>query len=854
MGLIKSLAQITAADQPLVGGKAYNCARLLQAGFPVPDGFVLPADAQDGLMAAAEFQNALMRLPAETLFAVRSSAADEDGSAHSFAGIHETRLNVTRPGLEDAIDACRASVESTQALAYRRAQGLSLDQLQTGVLVQVMIRAVVSGVAFTMNPLTGASDEMVISASWGLGEALVGGHVEPDEFRVRKSDGTLLSSHIGGKLHRVISERGVSRLVETETDERARPSLTAAQLCELAALVVRVEEHYNAAQDVEWCHDGAQFWIVQSRPVTAMQAVSSSATQTAHLDIEWTRANAREVLPDLPSPQVLFALCDILDRGMRAYSGNLLAPEAELGPTIKAFYGRPYFNLSQFRHICRMTGSDMASVLRGVGHEGEIRPEDELATRPALKDFLRGLPAMLRAGWMQLRAGKLVRQELARVREDMALLNSRDPLTLTDEEIVAFLQKWNDEAAERLQIVFVMTAVTIYEAPLKKICERVGFPYEKLLHTHLARGAKSVSAQQGFDLLTLANLARGEEVAREYFMRSDSDFKDFRSELRGTEFLVQFELFLEKYGHRGPYESDWSLPRYSEDPQPLLFAVSIHVQAPDCPSPEAIIARQEREATQAWQAFTKRLNWWQRLSWLPRVSLLLRRAKRMYVWRELCRSEMMRPTSAIRQWLLEMADRFVERGLLEYRDDFFFLTREEIAAGLGQPVEAAQFRSIVAARKAEIEMWRKLEMPLLMRESELPALIERRAIEDDVFLAGKDFKEQLLRGLCVSAGYAEGEVLVMRDPAEFARMKRGAILVAPATDPAWTPLFTLASGIIVEVGGTLSHASTVAREYGLPALANLKDATKILKDGDRVQLDATNGTVRIVSRSPTGGA
>jgi pyruvate,water dikinase len=234
--------------------------------------------------------------------------------------------------------------------------------------------------------------------------------------------------------------------------------------------------------------------------------------------------------------------------------------------------------------------------------------------------------------------------------------------------------------------------------------------------------------------------------------------------------------------------------------------------------------------------------------------LLLKRAKRMYVWRELCRSEMMRPTSAIRHWLLTMADRFVERGLIEYRDDFFFLTRGEIAAGLAQPEAAARFRSIVAARKAEIQMWRQLEMPLLMRESELPALIERRANKDDLVLAGTSVVEeqQLMRGLCVSAGYAEGEVLVMRDPAEFARMKRGAILVAPATDPAWTPLFTLASGIIIEVGGTLSHASTVAREYGLPALANLKDATRILKDGDRVQLDATGGTVRIVSRRSDG--
>lgn len=849
MGLIKSLEQITADDRSRVGGKAYNCARLLQAGFPVPDGFVLMADAPEDSFAPGELRDALARLSQDTLLAVRSSAADEDGAAHSFAGIHETKLNVTRKGLKDAIRACRVSVESAQALAYRRAQGLKTDGLQTGVLVQKMIPAVASGVAFTINPVTGERDELVISASWGLGEALVGGHVEPDEFRVRKSDGALLSSHIGGKQHRVVSERGVSRLVETEKDERAKPSLTGEQLHDLAALLVRIEEHYRAPQDVEWCHDGERFWIVQSRPVTAAQG--APAKNTAHQDIEWTRANAREVLPDLPSPQVLIALCDILDRGLRANCGRLLAPEAELGPMIKAFYGRPYFNLSQFRHVCRMTGSAPASVMRGMGHEGEIRPEDELVTRPPIASFLRVLPDILRLGWMQLTAGRLVRQEVERVRKDMALINSLDPRAVSDQEIVGFLQKWNDEVAERLSVVFVMSAVTTYEGPLQKICERVGFSYEQLLHTHLATGEKSVSAQQGLDLLTLAQQARSEEHARDYFLENRESFQGFREDLRATEFLRQFELFLQKYGHRGLYESDWSLPRYSEDPSPLLFAIGVHVRAPDCPSPHAIIARQEREATEAWQAFLERLNWWQRLFWLPQVRWLLRRIKRMYVWRELCRSEMMRPPSAIRQWLLAMADRFVERGWIDERDDYFFLAREEIAEGLGQPGAAAQFRSIIDRRKAEIETWRALEMPLLMRESELPALISR-ATAADVVLPEASVKEW--RGLCVSAGYAEGEVLVMRDPNEFTRMRRGAILVAPATDPSWTPLFTLASGIIVEVGGTLSHASTVAREYGLPALANLKDATKILKDGDRVRLDATAGTVQLISRHPRSDA
>lgn len=841
MRFIKTLDEINAADVPLVGGKAYNCARLRQAGFPVPEGFVLLAGAPDNAPDSAEMEDALRRLAHVTHFAVRSSASDEDGAGHSFAGIHETKLNVTRRGLPDAIRACRASVASAQALAYRRTQGLSTDNMQTGVLVQAMIRPKVSGVAFTINPVTGASDEVVVSATFGLGEALVGGHVEPDEFRLRKRDAAVLSSHVGGKLYRVVSEEGVSTLVETGKDERAEPSLSEAQLHELTALLTRIEQHYGTPQDIEWCLDGEHFWIVQSRPVTA--ALQSPAHTSR--DIEWTRANAREVLPDMPSPQVLSTLCDILNRGMLTYYGRLAAPEELLGPMMQAFYGRPYFNLTQFRHVCRMTGSSAASVMRAMGHEGQITPEDEVAVRPPLRDILRVLPDVLRLGRMQLTAGRLVARTLAEVQKDMAHIGAHDPREMSDQEMAAFLQTWNEMAVERLGAIFVLAGVVVYETQLQNICRDVGFPCERLLHTYLATGEKSVSSQQGLDLLGMANRARREASARDYFRQHTNSFEGFREALRGTEFLKEFELFLGKYGHRGNYESDWALPRYSEDPTPLLFAVSAHLQSPETQTPEAIIARQEREAKLAWQEFERTLSPWQRLHLAPRVRWLLKRAKQMYVWRELVRSEMMRPASAVRAWLLVMAERFVERGWIDERDDYFFLTREEIAESLDDTTKAAQLRSIIAGRKADLEIWRHLEMPLLMRESELASILRRRASMDAI--AREAVSE--LRGLCVSAGCVEGEVLVMRDASEFARMKRGAILVAPATDPSWTPLFTLASGVIVEVGGTLSHASTVAREYGLPALANLKDATKLLQDGDRVRLDATNGVVQLIERS-----
>jgi pyruvate,water dikinase len=190
-----------------------------------------------------------------------------------------------------------------------------------------------------------------------------------------------------------------------------------------------------------------------------------------------------------------------------------------------------------------------------------------------------------------------------------------------------------------------------------------------------------------------------------------------------------------------------------------------------------------------------------------------------------------------------MAGRFVERGWLQSRDDYFFMTPDDVDEVVETPEVGLRILTRVARRKEEWARLEKIDMPLLMRESELPAIVRKMAVSTP---AGESKRE--LSGLCVSRGYVEGEVIVLRTPAEFSRMKHGAILVTIATDPSWTPLFTLASGIIVEVGGILSHASTVAREYGLPAIANLKNATKILKDGDRIRLDATNGIVQILSQ------
>jgi pyruvate,water dikinase len=788
-----TLDGLTAADRPVVGGKAYNCARLKQAGFPVPDGFVIADGAGEEEIAGLGSHPWLAGVPAGQLFAVRSSGLAEDGAADSFAGIHETFLNVDRAGLIEAVRRCRDSARSEQARAYRAARHIADDDAGIAVLVQCMVAAVKSGVAFTINPVTGA-DELVIESVDGLGEALVSGRVNPDEQRLRKSD----------------------------------PA-------ELAKLVVRIEAFYGAPQDIEWCFDGRQYWIVQSRPVTAR------AEPAAARDVEWTRANLAEVLPEQLSPQALEVYCDLLDRGQQVFFGRFMAPESELGPVIKAFRGRLYFNLSQLRHVAMIAGVNFADTLRSLGHPEQIHPDDEVKAKRPLLAVVRALPDAARLASNTLRLKHVFEAHQARSDAALAKFTSVDPGTLPDAEVWTAIREWREHADHAIPAVLTMSNVQFREDALRKVCRSAGISFDELVYPQLAAGQRSVSSQQAFDLVALAAVARQEPRTAQYLGASDGGFADFRRELAGTTFLEQLNAFLATYGHRGPYESDWAIPRLAENPAPVLFAVreQLHARPQD---PSAVAAKQAADAAAAWRAFESRLSWWQKPFVLPRTRLLIRQLKQQYLYRERIRFDLTRVVAAMRRWHLTLAERFVERGWLKQRDDYFLLLLAEVGRAATDPAAGLELGAIAAHRAAQLAAERDLAMPLFMRESELPSLL--RTVAD-----GNGATSAELSGLCVSPGAVDGEVVVLRDPSEFAKMKRGAVLVTIATDPAWTPMFTLASGVVVEVGGMLSHASTIAREYGLPALANVKNATKILHTGDRVQLDASGGRVRRISTS-----
>jgi pyruvate,water dikinase len=812
-GTIKTFDQISDRDESSSGSKAYNCARLRRAGIPVPDGLVLTTRATDSEIVDIASHPWFQAQPADARFAVRSSGIGEDGHGQSFAGIHETFLNITRQGVAKAAAACRASARSDRALAYRRAKKLDTTHIETAVLVQRMVDAETSGVGFTTNPVTGSTSEIVINAGWGLGEALVSGQIEPDEFGVRKSDGEILWERLGEK-------------------DGPTPSacLSRERVQQLGRLLVAIERHYDAPQDVEWCHDGRAFWIVQSRPITG-------AATDAGAETEWTRANLAEVLPELTSPQALEAFEELLNRAERLYMGRLMGPEAKLGPICKIFHGRLYFNISQMRHVCALAGVSPAAMLKSMGHPGGVQASDEAIPHAPMADRLASVPDLIRIGWQHFRIDRIMRDHEVSIRDYLAEFDARPPESLSDAEMWSAFESWREESPRKMRTILLLAGVTFQERPVQRFCERVGFQYEQLVYPQLATGERSVSAQQAYDLVELAHTARQDPIVMQSLTGDLPTLAELRRSLSGTRFLDEFERFLSTYGHRGLYESDWALPRYTEDPTPLLHALRAHLQNPPDAEASNTADVQAREAEEAWAAFERRLTPGQKKRALPRLRRSVQRIKQYSVWREKVRFDMMRVLARIRERHLTLAQRFVERGWIDGRDEYFLIKLSEVGSVIAGTRDPSTLRSIVTERSAERARQRTLTLPLLMRESELPRLI--RAGD----MSGGPGDERRLAGHPVSTGRVEAEVVVVHDPADFGRMKRGAILVARATDPSWTPLFTLASGIIVEVGGVLSHASTVAREYGLPALANVRQATRRLKTGERVRLDAIDGFV-----------
>jgi pyruvate,water dikinase len=811
-----------------VGGKAWQLARLRRFGVPVPEFLVIPAvfsrQRQAGVPAEllAALEAAIERRGWQGLaLAVRSSAVGEDGSKASFAGIYRSCLNVLGgEQLAAAIAAVWASLDTPTAAAYRQKLGMP-EAPAMAVIVMPMVAAQASGIAFTCDPLNGRFDRLVVHAQWGLGESLVAGQAAGDEYifvENAASEWHLLERRAGSKktISVALAAGGTASLAVSP--ERAAAFVLATgeaeQLANLLYDAAIALDFVSPFYDLEWAWDGQRFWVTQARPVTARPYRSYEALRGQ--PVIWTRGNTCEVMPEPLSP------CDwafsrwgvnsLLEQGWKLCGYPLLPGVQRAG----LFHGRLYLEAS----ILQWEAWDAIGLPPGQFNALMGGHQPAIAVPPiSWRQRLLRLGRMLR--YLVLAPGQRRRGMAAVARVHAAARQAQQAALPTDAAgLHRLLRQQALAAGAEVEMHFLQGSGGSTLSLLVPMLDQA-FPGEgqALLAALLAGGEPSVTAQQGYALLALAGLAKSPEC--------------YGKPEKSPKFQKAFAEFLEKYGHRGHYETYYRSPRLREQPALLLAQIAALADVDE----GALRQRQQAARQQAWAKVATRLPFWRRLL----LRQMLKAANQECNQREAARSAIVASLDAARRTILAAAQLGVEQGALRQVADCFLGMPSEAFRALAGDLPPAGMLARVREREAIFQAWEKEEAPeyLLVDAVGSPQAPARPAARE----AGEG---TVWRGVATGTGVARGRVRVLRHPAEGKALLPGEILVAPSTDPGWTPLFLQAAGLVVETGGYMSHGAIVAREFALPAVVNLPGIMEVLRDGDQIEVDGMRGEVRLI--------
>ncbi|SEI38381.1 PEP/pyruvate-binding domain-containing protein [Achromobacter sp. NFACC18-2] len=850
--LVLDWAAAAHAGPQAAGGKGWQLGRMAQFGVPVPDGFVLAAQASRAHRPGQDLPPGAVQALVEALhargwldrpLALRSSAPQEDSAGASFAGIHLSCLNVRGPdAAQEALRRIWDSRWTPQAQAYRQRLGLTdSDAGGMAVVVMPMIEAAASGIVFTIDPATGRHDEMIIHANWGLGESLVNGQAEGDEYRLRehtlRQAWPLVARRIGAKRHATQPVPRGTRLAATPDAVAARAVLTDAQaeaLGDIARDAARALDYGGRGYDIEWAWDGERFWIVQARPVTASARRTYPALQNQ--PDYWSRGNTREVLPQAMSALEWDAGRVMAQRMLTCgfeLSGYGTLPGVRLAAL---FQGRAYLNASVIQWVgydaLGVKPRDMNALLGGPQPEIRVPP---LTAAQRLRHGLRLVRYLRRAAPLRRQAAADLPRFMARAQ---AWLDA--PLPASNAALGAQLREQFQTVLAADELFFLQGSGGGALSKLLEMVERAA-PGEghALTAALMAGGDPSVTAEQGYALMRLAQLAADDAPALAWLRAPGRDSAAWQAALPdGSPFKTAFADFLRRYGHRAVYETYLRNPRWREAPGYLLNSVLNLIGA----DPAALRARQADAARQAWQRVRRALPFWQR----PLAAKLLAASRLEGNQREAARSVLVAYLAVARRIARELGRRTAGPDGLAVPDDIFHLNAAEIFALADGRISAAALGRRAAARREQLQAWAALPDPDVITEYATgDAAVGVRVGVPQTPPPGAAPGDSW-RGTPVAGGHARGRAFVARTPDEGLAMPAGGILVAASSDPAWTPLFLRAGAVVMEAGGYLSHAAIVAREFGVPAVVNVQGILQGVATGDMLAVDAVRGVVRRV--------
>ncbi|MFC6766618.1 PEP/pyruvate-binding domain-containing protein [Natrinema soli] len=880
-----------ATDRALVGGKGANLARLVRTGLPVPAGFCVTTTAYEALIDDPAIEDAIDELAAleptdtaaiadvgaalrtriedcdvpeevrdaietaldekatdpEQAYAIRSSATAEDLPDASFAGQQETFLNIHgADAIVDRIRACMASLFTDRAIAYRARNDIPHEEVALAVVVQRMVSSDISGILFTADPMTGNRYVSVIEGGLGLGEAFVSGEMAADTIRVDTQTKEIRNYEVGDQ------QRTIRTLPEGGTETRDIPPaerrtriLSDEQVQHLVELGTEIEAIFDQPQDIEWCITDDEIYVVQARPITSLFPVPSPEPSDDRLHVYVSMGHIQAFAE--PLPPLVRDLWMTFIQTMYAKFGF----GADTQWAVEAG-GRVYIDMTTQLRIGPLRDQlpdqlAATSEPASAGIKDILRRRDgEFREQRSVGETITAVPKLAAAAWTGARTGYPLVSALLDGFVGSFIGGPAPP-----EHEKAKWVDWGQNIAEQvrapdtpeersravfnqlddvIQLPSVGPLVAAFAAGswLERLCSNTqeeidaigrGFPDELVTQINLGLG-------------DLADVARAhQEVADS--LRQNASLEEIESLEGGEDFVNAFEEFLDEFGYRATGEIDISRPRWRDDPSVLLETVRANLDHGESGEHREHVRRMEREALDAAKRLEQRAD--NGLFGSARKRLVHRfiRTYRAYIQtREYPKQGLAHIFTAWHETLRDAGDLLVTEGILNSSDDVWFLRKGELFAALDGDSIAVD----IDARRAAFDRYAALDAPpVLTSEGEAPSAdIEREDVPDDALV-----------GTGVSGGIVEGSARVVHDPAEET-IEKDEILIAPSSDPGWTPLFLNAAGIVVEVGGRLSHGALVAREYGLPGVVSVPEATRRIKTGQRVRIDGTRGTVEII--------
>ncbi len=872
---VRLLRDVSRENLSLVGGKGANLGEMIKIGLPVPEGFVVLVDGYRRFVEENNLQNEIYRLikevgttngnqdankqkaanlqerfvlgeiPAEIekeidqiyayieepRVAVRSSATAEDLPGASFAGQYSTYLNIAgKVELYEAIKKCWASLWNERAVSYRAKQNIDDPDLAHGVVVQRQINSEISGILFTANPVNGRRDQVSLSSSWGLGEAIVGGEVDPDQWVINKKDGKTVDEYIATKKVQTVRTESGTDLTAVEKERQNEVTLNREERRRLLELACRVEEHYGFPQDLEWACEGGRFYLVQTRPVTALFPIPEpeDTDDKLHVYINISLYSQGMHEPITPLGLDLFMRM-YLNVGRRMNRRYLREPAL----WNKSAAGRLFFDITELIKLKKVQGElktnpmfnkDPVTIdimMQLMERESEALSKPRTPVIKTVKGFFTkvnpwvikytftSIPKLLYGkffpGKALTRAFQYGDQVMADIERSKKRLGSR-------KDKLEFIEQTSPDYIlfTAFKIMFYGIVSLNYLDQARNLISKYDVDPAEVDKVEKAV-PNCITTEMGLDML---QAAKRMDQARE-------EPSPGHPEIR---------YLLEKYGHRSVAEIDVGAPRWNEDPEYVTGLIKSYIEHGTYQQGVEKFYREQEEAERAIEKLVSQLKLQGVGRDAAKVRKWLKGHRELYGIREYPKFVLLKAIATYREMLLEIGAELQVEGRLGHKEDIFMVTLEDLESG-------EKLQEKVRQNRWEYEKeTKRASVPRIMTST-----------GETFYSAPPGEGDDPDKGVPVSPGYSEGNIKVINTPGEAGKLNQGDIMVTAATNPAWTPLFMIIGGLIMETGGPISHGSVVAREYGIPAVVGVKNATTRFQDGQKVRINGETGQLEVLS-------